>query len=114
MNASSYNLISLTGEAGVFFVFGDVSLCADGCFRLRFSLFDLSLPPGSNTPLPAANAPGEGAILLGSGMQRSCLHSILSDPFIVYPTKKFPVGVCAIAIAVAVRGGRYVFDALAY
>lgn len=51
---------------GAFFIFGDLSVKVEGSFRLKLSLFEITTT---------------GAV---------CLQSVFTDPFIVYPTKKFP------------------------
>lgn len=40
--SSATKLYDLDGKLGIFFIFQDVSLRTEGCFRLRFSLIDVA------------------------------------------------------------------------
>ncbi|KAI8883973.1 hypothetical protein K501DRAFT_183310 [Backusella circina FSU 941] len=64
--SSMYKLKDINDLDGAFFIFGDLSVKVEGCFRLKLSLFEITLT---------------GAV---------CLNSIFTDPFIVYSAKKFP------------------------
>ncbi|KAI9481682.1 MAG: velvet factor [Benjaminiella poitrasii] len=64
--SSMYKLKDIDNYDGAFFIFGDLSVKVEGSYRLKLSLFEITTT---------------GSV---------CLQSIFTEPFVVYPTKKFP------------------------
>ncbi|KAI8097454.1 velvet factor [Halteromyces radiatus] len=68
--SNAYELMTPSGEKGVFFIFDDLSIRIEGQYRLKFQLIDVSLT-----------------------FPMMILDTIYSKPFKVYSPKQFP-GVC--------------------
>lgn len=73
--SSASKLYDLDGKLGIFFVFQDISLRTEGCFRLKFSLVDVGMPYSHNVNTTTVS---------------HVLKVIYTDPFVVYTAKKFP------------------------
>lgn len=72
---SASKLRGIDGQAGIFFIFHDLSIRTEGVFRFRFMF--LALANDINN-------------FRGSGEPADVLASIFSEPFQVYSAKKFP------------------------
>ncbi|ORY94722.1 velvet factor-domain-containing protein [Syncephalastrum racemosum] len=64
--SSMYKLKDINNNDGGFFILGDLSVKVEGCFRLKLTLFEITL---------------SGAV---------SLQSIFTSPFTVYSFKNFP------------------------
>ncbi|KAF9897859.1 hypothetical protein BX616_004862 [Lobosporangium transversale] len=69
LGASSELLRDLNGHLGIFFAFPDLSVRTEGVYTLKFSFTMLPEPPV---------------------MTSTVLATILSEPFEIYPAKRFP------------------------
>ncbi|KAI8333744.1 velvet factor-domain-containing protein [Blakeslea trispora] len=73
--SSATKLYDLDGKLGIFFIFQDVSLRTEGCFRLRFSLIDVASPYSQSVNTASVSR---------------VLKMVQTEPFMVYTAKKFP------------------------
>ncbi|KAG2233109.1 velvet factor-domain-containing protein [Thamnidium elegans] len=73
--SSATKLYDLNGNLGIYFVFQDVSLRTEGCFRLKFSLVDVGSPYARS---------------VNTSSNSHVLKAIYTDPFTVFTAKKFP------------------------
>ncbi|KAI8974450.1 velvet factor-domain-containing protein [Pilobolus umbonatus] len=64
--SSMYKLKDIDNHDGAFFIFGDLSVKIEGTFRLKLSLFEITMT---------------GAV---------CIDHLFTSPFQVYTTRKFP------------------------
>jgi hypothetical protein len=94
-------LNDLNDQLGIFFIFPDLCIRAEGAFRFRFSLIDLSI------------------LMLNEGEDNfSRVESfIVSDPFHVYSPKRFPgmlesteLSLCFSKQGVKIPGRKHVED----
>ncbi|GAA5804703.1 hypothetical protein HPULCUR_010206 [Helicostylum pulchrum] len=73
--SSATKLYDLNGNLGIYFVFQDVSLRTEGCFRLKFSLVDVGSPYSRS---------------VNTSSNSHVLKAIYTNPFTVFTAKKFP------------------------
>ncbi|KDQ08854.1 hypothetical protein BOTBODRAFT_556384 [Botryobasidium botryosum FD-172 SS1] len=80
--ANAAKLVDHNGEAGIFFIFPDLSVRAEGLFRLRFRLMDIGTPDATGA---------------GTNMVSPVIAETFSDGFQVWNPKLYP-GVGDIAL----------------
>ena len=71
--SSPVQLYNTCEKEGCFFIFSDLSVRAEGIYRLRFSLFSIDIPS-----------------LMIPGAKTTMLGHCISEPFTVYSAKQFP------------------------
>ncbi|CZT53150.1 related to VeA protein [Rhynchosporium secalis] len=87
LSTSAFKLIDCNEKLGIWFVLQDMSIRAEGKFRLRFSFVNVAVPvsPTTNTA-PGAPTP----MMVPTKTVAPVLASCFSDVFTVFSAKRFP------------------------